>query len=318
VRMMHHLQQQGFSCAAIDMSTIGSKHITVEQWYKGLAATLWNGFKLVGKVNLKAWWQEQLDLSPVQRLSRFFEEILLNEVKLADNTQPKIVIFLDEIDSVLGLDFSVSDFFTLIRSCYNQRGINPDYKRLCFAFFGVATPNDLITDYRRTPFNIGQAIQLRGFQLHEAQPLLHGLGDKISNPQIVLREVLNWTNGQPFLTQKIFKLISDVAAFIPEKNEKTWIENLIRTNIIENWEAQDEPEHLRTIRDRILKGDRQTSKMLEMYQQVLKHGQVTAVDSLEERELILSGLLVKEQSYLKVHNQIYKLIFNSSWIELHL
>jgi len=318
VRMMHHLQQQGFCCAAIDMSTIGSKHITVEQWYKGLAATLWNGFKLVGKVNLKAWWQEQLDLSPVQRLSRFFEEILLNEVKLADNTQPKIVIFLDEIDSVLGLDFSVSDFFTLVRSCYNQRGINPDYKRLCFAFFGVATPNDLITDYRRTPFNIGQAIQLRGFQLHEAQPLLHGLGDKISNPQIVLREVLNWTNGQPFLTQKIFKLISNAASFIPEKNEKIWIENLIRTNIIENWEVQDEPEHLRTIRDRILKGDRQTSKMLDMYQQVLAHGQVTAVDSLEERELILSGLLVKEQSYLKVHNQIYKLIFNNSWIELHM
>jgi predicted ATPase/GAF domain-containing protein/tRNA A-37 threonylcarbamoyl transferase component Bud32 len=318
VRMMHHLQQEGFCCAAIDMTRIGSENITPEQWYKGLAVELWQGFDLFGKVNLKAWWQENIELSPVQRLSRFFEEILLNEVKLPDGTSaPKIIIFLDEIDSVLGLDFSVNDFFALVRSCYNQRGINPEYKRLCFALFGVATPSDLITDYRRTPFNIGQAIQLHGFQLHEAQPLLQGFSGKFSNPQAVLKEVLFWTNGQPFLTQKICQMIRSFSASVPEKSEKAWIENLIRTNIIEDWETQDEPEHLRTIRDRILKGERQATQVLELYRQILAQGQVRAVDSLDERELILSGLLIKEQSYLKIHNRIYEVIFNQSWIAQH-
>ncbi|WP_089093848.1 AAA family ATPase [Nodularia sp. NIES-3585] len=318
VRMMHHLQQEGFCCAAIDMTRIGSENITPEQWYKGLAVELWQGFDLLDQVNLKAWWQENIELSPMQRLSRFFEEIVLGAVKLPDNTlAPKIVIFLDEIDSVLGLDFSVNDFFALVRSCYNQRGINPEYKRLCFVLLGVATPSDLITDYRRTPFNIGQAIQLHGFQLHEAQPLLQGFSEKVSNPQAVLKEVLFWTNGQPFLTQKICQMIRSSSASIPEKNEKAWIENLIRTNIIEDWEYQDEPEHLRTIRDRILKGVRQPTQMLELYRQILEQGQVRAFDSLDERELILSGLLVKEQSYLKIHNRIYKLIFNHSWIRQH-
>ncbi|RUS93814.1 AAA family ATPase [Trichormus variabilis] len=319
VRMMHHLQQEDVCCAAIDMTRIGSENITPEQWYKGLAVELWQGFDLLGKVNLKAWWQENIELSPVQRLSRFFEEVLLNEVKLSDNTPaPKIVIFLDEIDSILGLDFSVNDFFALVRSCYNQRGINPEYKRLCFVLLGVATPSDLITDYRRTPFNIGQAIQLHGFQLHEAQPLLQGFSDKVSNPQAVLKEVLFWTNGQPFLTQKICQMIRSSSDSIPEKNEKAWIENLIGTNIIKDWEAQDEPEHLRTIKDRILKGEQQATSLLELYRQVLEHGKVKAVDSLEERELILSGLLVKEQSYLKIHNRIYEAIFNSSWISQHI
>lgn len=319
VRMMHHLQQEGFCCAAIDMTRIGSENITPEQWYKGLAVELWQSFDLLGKVDLKAWWQENIDLSPVQRLSRFFEEVLLGEVKLPDNNfAPKIVIFLDEIDSVLGLDFSVNDFFALIRSCYNQRGINPEYKRLCFVLLGVATPSDLITDYRRTPFNIGQAVQLHGFQLHEAQPLLQGFSDKVSNPQAVLKEVLSWTNGQPFLTQKICQMIRRSSASIPEKSEKVWIENLIRTNIIENWETQDEPEHLRTIRDRILKGERQATEMLELYRQILEQGQVRAVDSLDERELILSGLLIKEQSCLKIHNRIYEVIFNNSWITQHI
>ncbi|WP_016951289.1 AAA family ATPase [Anabaena sp. PCC 7108] len=319
VRMMHHLQQEDVCCAAIDMTRIGSENITPEQWYKGLAVELWQGFDLLGKVNLKAWWQENIELSPVQRLSRFFEEVLLNEVKLSDNTPaPKIVIFLDEIDSILGLDFSVNDFFALVRSCYNQRGINLEYKRLCFVLLGVATPSDLITDYRRTPFNIGQAIQLHGFQLHEAQPLLQGFSDKVSNPQAVLKEVLFWTNGQPFLTQKICQMIRSSSDAIPDKNEQAWIENLIGTNIIKDWEAQDEPEHLRTIKDRILKGEQQATSLLKLYRQVLEHGKVKAVDSPEEPELILSGLLVKEQSYLKVHNRIYEAIFNSSWISQHI
>jgi hypothetical protein len=245
--------------------------------------------------------------------------VLLKEVKLPDNTlAPKIVIFLDEIDCLLGLDFSVNDFFALVRSCYNQRAINQEYKRLCFVLLGVATPNDLITDYRQTPFNIGQSIQLRGFEMHEAQPLVQGLADKVSNPQAVLREVLFWTNGQPFLSQKICQMIRTLPSSVPEKTEKAWIENLIRTNIIENWEAQDEPEHLRTIRDRILKGERQFTSMLQLYRQILEHGQVKAVDSLDEREMILSGLIVKIQGYLKVHNRIYELIFNTSWIDQYL
>jgi len=36
VRMMRHLQQEGFICAAIDMTRLGSENITPAQWYKGL------------------------------------------------------------------------------------------------------------------------------------------------------------------------------------------------------------------------------------------------------------------------------------------
>ena len=318
VHMMHRLQQEGFVCAAIDMTRIGSENVTPDQWYKGLAVELWQSFDLQGLVNLKAWWNEQLDISPVQRLSRFLEEVLLALVGVEDRVLPKnLIIFLDEIDSILGLKFSVNDFFALIRSCYNQRSINPEYKRLTFALLGVATPSDLITDYQRTPFNIGQAIQLSGFQLHEAQPLLQGLKDKFSNPQAVLKELLTWTSGQPFLTQKLCKLIRSCSSPIPVNAEAEWMENLVRTQVIDNWESQDEPEHLRTIRDRILKSDRQRVRLLELYRQILAQGQVVSVDSPEERELLLSGLVVKQQGYLKVHNPIYQLIFDRTWISLH-
>ncbi|MDF5738881.1 MULTISPECIES: AAA family ATPase [unclassified Nostoc] len=309
VRMIHHLQHEGFSCGAIDLTRIGSENVTPDQWYKGLTVELWRSFGLLRKVNLKTWWQEQGDISPVQRLSQFIEEVLLVEVAQKDDSSPKnLIIFIDEIDNLLGLNFPVNDFFALIRSCYNQRSINPEYQRLTFALFGVITPGDLITDYQRTPFNIGQTIQLEGFKEHEAQPLLQGLTEKVSNPQTVLKEVLAWTSGQPFLTQKLCKLIRNSSSLIPTNREAEWIENLVRRSVIENWESQDEPEHLRTIRDRLFKS-KESVRLLELYRHILHQGEIVSVDSSEERELLLSGLVVKQQGTLRVQNRIYELIF---------
>ncbi|KYC36074.1 guanylate cyclase [Scytonema hofmannii PCC 7110] len=309
VRMIHHLQHEGCSCGAIDLTRIGSENITPDQWYKGLTVELWRSFGLLRKVNLKTWWQEQGDISPVQRLSQFIEEVLLVEVAQNDDTISKnLIIFIDEIDNVLGLNFPVNDFFALIRSCYNQRSINPEYRCLTFALFGVVTPSDLITDHQRTPFNIGQTIQLEGFKEHEAQPLLQGLAEKVSNPQTLLKEVLAWTSGQPFLTQKLCRLIRNSSSPIPTNREAEWIENLVRTQVIENWESQDEPEHFRTIRDRLL-NSKQSVRLLELYRQILHQGEIVAVDSSEERELLLSGLVVKQQGTLRVQNRIYESIF---------
>jgi hypothetical protein len=314
VRMIDHLQHEGVCCAPIDLTRIGSENVTSDQWYKGIAFELGRRFGLLKRVNLKAWWQEREDVSAVQRLGEFIEEVLLLEVGIVEGSPPKpIAIFIDEIDSVLGLNFAVNDFFALIRSCYNQRGFNPLYRRLTFAFFGVVTPSDLITDHQITPFNIGHSIQLEGFKEHEAQPLLRGLAEKFSNPQTVLKEVFAWTNGQPFLTQKLCQLIRTATSPIPPNSEASWIEDLVQKKIIDNWEAQDEPEHLRTIRDRLLNSHR-SQLLLRLYERILREKEVIAEDSPPEKELLLSGLVIKHQGRLQVHNPIYRAIFNLDWL----
>ncbi len=311
VRMINHLQHEGICCAPIDMTRIGSEDITPDRWYKGIAFELGRRFSLREKINLKTWWMEREDLSSVQRLSEFIESVLLVEVATSST---KLVIFIDEIDSILGLKFPVNDFFALIRSCYNQRSLNPAYQRLTFAFFGVTTPTDLITDIQITPFNIGQCIQLEGFKEHEAQPLLQGLAEKVSNPQTLLKAVLAWTNGQPFLTQKLCKIIRNTSELIPPNREAEWIEDLVKIQIIDRWEAQDEPEHLRTIRDRIIK-NKISLRLLTLYQQVLEREEVLAINTPEERELLLSGLVVKQQGLLRIQNRIYASIFDRSWLD---
>jgi PAS domain S-box-containing protein len=309
VQIMKRLQAEGFACASLDLSEIGSRELTCEQWYAGFIYSLVNNFNLTNKIDLCSWWRDRSFLSPVQRLGEFLIAVLLAEIP------EKIVIFIDEIDSVLNLEFPIDDFFVLIRNCYNKRSDFPEYQRLTFVLLGVTTPSQLIRDKKRTPFNIGRAIQLSGFQLHEAQPLLQGLTGKVNNPQAVLKEVLAWTNGQPFLTQKICSLIRNSPATIPTNREAQWIEQLVRSHIIENWKSQDEPEHLRTIGDRILHSEVDTTSLLECYQNLLQKSTVSLTDSPEERELILSGLAIAQSGILYTHNRIYCAIFDENWLK---
>lgn len=244
-----------------------------------------------------------------QRLSEFISEVLLAEI------QQNIVIFVDEIDSVLSLDFPIDDFFAFIRSCYNQRVDKPAYRRLTCALFGVANPSDLIRDKTRTPFNIGRVIQLQGFQFEEAQPLVRGLADKAARPQVVLQSILDWTGGQPFLTQKLCWLVIVSDSSIPEVEEPSWIKQLVRSRLIENWEAQDEPEHLRIIGDRLLRNEWWSGRLLGLYRQILQQGAITADNSSEQMELQLAGLVVNRDGMLCVQNRIYEAVFNEAWVE---
>ncbi|HEY9741445.1 MAG TPA: AAA-like domain-containing protein, partial [Coleofasciculaceae cyanobacterium] len=309
VQTMQRLQAEGIACAAIDITAIGTSDITPEKWYAGVIDSILSSLELYSRFDLNQWWVHHSRQSNVKRFSKFIEEVLLKLIP------QNLVIFVDEIDSVLRLNFSLDDFFTLIRECYNKRVDNPDYQRLAFALLGVATLSDLIQDKGRTPFNIGRAIEMTGFGLQEAQPLAIGLAKKAKLPQKVLQAVLDWTGGQPFLTQKVCRLILCAESPLLEGREVEWVEQLVRSHIIEHWESQDEPEHLRTIRDRILYSSQRKNQLLQLYRQILQTGEIQATNQPEQMELRLTGLVVKQQGKLKVYNRIYASVFNQSWVD---
>lgn len=317
VRTIKRLQAEGIACTTIDISGRGSKDINPEQWYAGIVYTLVANFEIANPSEfIRTWWRENCELSPIQRLDIFVETFLLEKIK------SKIVIFIDEIDSILSLKFEKDDFFAWIRSCYEKRNLNSEFNRITFVLLGVATPSDLIADKVRTPFNIGRAIQLKGFQIHEIAPLASGLKG-MENPQAILQEVLAWTGGQPLLTQKLCDLLVISHNYIHYDSlrakgkitEAEWVENTVRKQIIENWESLDEPPHLKTIKDRILMSKHNTVALLGLYQQILQLGQIPASDSPEQIELRLSGLVVEQQGALRVYNRIYASVFDLNWVE---
>ena len=316
VRTMYRLEHQDVHCATLDLATLGTQDLTAEQWYASIIHTLAKEFNL--NLNFREWWKEHQVISQLQRVSAFFDSVLLPQV------DGSIVIFIDEIDSVLGLTFPSDDFFALIRGCYSKRNQSAAYQRLTFALFGVATPSNLIADKRKTPFNVGKAIFLQGITYAESAPLLLGFADKVPDPSSLLQGILRWTGGQPFLTQKLCQLALREAQQ-PDKvprqswqNNEQWLKQLVEAHILNYWEAQDEPEHLRTLRDRLLYDETNAVRLLDLYLEILKGGNVATDSSAEQIELRLSGLVVDRDGYLRVRNPIYKAVFSEAWVETQL
>lgn len=331
VQAAQRLQEIGIACATVDLSGIGNRNITPDQWYADITMRLVRNFQLGDRIHVRSWLAERQDLSPVGRLGELFD-------RLPELLQKPIVIFFDEIDSTLSLSFDTDDFFALIRSCH-------ECHQLTFALLGVATPSDLIADKTRTPFNIGRAIHLTGFRTDEVKPLEQGLVGKVDDPQAVLKEILIWTGGQPFLTQKLCQIVAEHASegLKPRADEDILMESdspflkklmqeiltqhgevshqvaaIVESQLIENWAAQDEPPHLRTIRDRLLQDDQRAIALLTLYRQILQKGRIVADDSREQFDLLLSGLVVKQQGILRAYNRLYQQVFNLAWVEKQL
>ena len=140
------------------------------------------------------------------------------------------------------------------------------------------------------------------------------------------------------MTQKVCKLISQSPGIVPDGREAEWVANLVRQRIIDNWQVHDDPEHLKTIRDRLLVNKKQVSRLLGLYQEVLLSleslekvipkekpslpraglAKVIIDDNPDQMELCLTGLVVKQEGHLEVTNCIYQEVFNLEWVEKEL
>jgi hypothetical protein len=158
----------------------------------------------------------------------------------------------------------------------------------------------------------------------ELRSLLVGLQDEIAQAPVVLQEILDWTGGQPFLTHKLCALMWQQAhdqgtpILVSAGQEAIWVKQFVRDRLLHQWESQDEPEHLRTIRDRLLRHPERTGRLLGQYQQILQQGQIPDDDSEESTELQLAGLVHKVGNTLQAKNPIYRAVFNESWVVHHL
>lgn len=198
-RTVEALQTRDCKAVVLDLQAMG-KPESAEQWYRGLLLEIENSLEL--SVDAKRWWNEHADLGYAHRFTLFLREVV------AASTDQRVVIFVDEIDTTLKLDFT-DDFFIAIRYLYGARVEHPCLERLSFVLIGVATPSDLIKDGQRTPFNIGSRVEMTDFTLEEAEDLSLGLQLTDAERRPVLQRILYWTGGHPYLTLSTFASLRD-------------------------------------------------------------------------------------------------------------
>ncbi len=313
VRTAQRLTDEGIRSVIVDLQELGA-NVTAEQWYFGFLVKLDD--QLMFDTDVVSWWQEREYLGVSQRLTQFFEKILLAEV------EGQVVIFVDEIDSTLSLNFT-DDFFIAIRYLYVARATNAEFNRLSFVLMGVATPGDLISDAKRTPFNIGQRVDLTDFTFEEALPLAEGLGLPSDEAKQILHQVLKWTGGHPYLTQRLCGgLVAERHNFV----ETRFIASSLRTKDIDKIVSNtffgamsEQDNNLQFVRDMLTKRA-PDPEVLTIYREI-RWGKRAVVDeeqSLAKSHLKLSGVVRRENNVLRVRNEIYRQVFDYKWINKHL
>jgi hypothetical protein len=311
VRTANRLQAGGVRTAILDISTLGGGISTPEAWFFGFLDELAFQLGLAEEVN--AWWEARQNHNPVQRFSNFLREVVLAEI------QEPVVIFVDEIDSALEMSFA-DDFFAAIRAAFNARASHPEYRRLTFILLGVARPADLIRDRNRTPYNIGSHIHLSDFTLPELQPFQDVIEETFPGQgQEIVEWVLEWTNGQPYLTQKLCAELFHTAE-TPCTRESV-AQTVFRLFFTE--EARKES-NLRAIRDRI-ESSPHKFRLLQVYEKILRGKSVLDEErSPAKNELKLTGLVrasaqgKSDPVRLEVRNRIYQTVFDQEWVQKNL
>ncbi len=299
VRTARQLESEGVRSVMIDLSAIGVK-ISQDEWYLGILNEIATTLNL--EADIFAWWAQYAGLGPAQKLSNFFRDILLKEI------QERVVLFFDEIDSTLSIPFA-DDFFAALRAVYNARATTPDFKRLSFVLVGVATPSDLISDSKRTPFNIGQRVDLNDFTLDEAMPFAQGLGE---NAKHILTWIFDWTGGHPYLTQRLCAHLSK-----SELNSDLQAETV--ASAVEQLFIGEDGQHdnnLQFVRDMLVKRSPDARRVLLTYKDI-RTGKKVADDerSIIKAHLKISGVVNRQAGQLVTRNRIYERAFDPKWIK---
>ena len=253
----------------------------------------------------KRFWREDASSgTSTQQFIRFFREVVAAQI------DAPVLVFLDEIDSTLKLPFT-DDLFTALRAMYNERAIVPAYQRIAFCLVGVATPDELIKDRRTTPYNVGKTLWLGDFDTgrDDLTPLEKVLSDDPKLGAALLRRVLHWTGGHPFLTTRLCQDLRTAGLAAPEDVDR-FVDQRYAT-----LEGLGEDVHiqqiLRFLRERLTDG----LASFDLYERILKGEKERDQPSLAHAELKLSGLVKRDSNGLLVpRNRIYQRLFDLEWV----
>jgi len=302
-RAAEQLAQHGVVPTIIDLTELGAQ-TTADQWYKGFLLRVQEQLDL--RESASAWWDAHQEYAFAQRLIRYLREVALVE------RPERLVLFVDEIDTTLRLDFT-DDFFAAIRFLYQNRALDAELERISFVLIGVATPNDLIKDSARTPFNIGHRIDLTDFTTEEAAVLAVHLAVPPVTAGGLIDAILRWTSGHPYLTMRALRSLAESP---PPAWSTTAVDERVRELFLGPGGETDT--NLQFVRDMLARKAFNREAVLTAYD-AIRSGASVPDKELDQVAswLKLSGIVRRQDGLLRVRNAIYEQVFDQRWARVH-
>jgi WD40 repeat protein len=300
-RAIRRLRGEGQLAAVVDLTQIGARGEASDpgRWYYSIAYRIVRDLRI--KVDLQYWWQEKSALLGDQRLVEFFWEVVLT------HTAAPVTIFIDEAERASEVGFA-TELFSAIRSCYLQRATEPDYARLNFVVLGVATPAQLCPNAGVSPFVDGQAIDLPNFSLAECYALGAGFEADETVSDALMDRIYAWTNGQPYLTQKIARAVARKGGKLAD------VERVVHDLVLAPRASVEEP-HLSQIRGLLAQRAPASRQALARLAKLAKGTNVQDEPPSAAVELLLLAGIVKRDAggALTFSNRIYAQLFDEHW-----
>jgi tetratricopeptide (TPR) repeat protein len=167
---------------------------TARRWFRNLIDSILEAYgEYCPKAAVTILEQRNQQLEPNIEYDRHMRLILRE-------SQRKIIVILDEIDSLISTTYS-DVIFSQIRSMYFSRANFQEYENLTYVLSGVMEPADLIKDKNISPFNIGEKIYLENFSREEVFCFVQRAG--LNFTDVVVDQIYSWVAGNPRMTWDI-------------------------------------------------------------------------------------------------------------------
>lgn len=294
------MRKQGLSCATVDLQNKHCDRNTIPSaWYLSILSDIAADLSL--SIALQSWWDRYRSLPPHKRFVAFFEDVVLEQIP------DMVTVFIDEVDSLITLPFR-DKMLRALQTCFDRREKTVAFRRLTFVLIGAEPPPALTKNRKRNPFSLGQRIVLTDFSKDEVQMFASELGGA---GETILARTLYWTDGHPYLTQKICALV------VAGRHARELPADRVNKLVNELWlssGAQRKESNLKCVSD-FLNRERYRRRLLNTYRRVLiGQGLKLKPRSIIHKLLLLSGVVKQGRGEdLQVRNRVYETVFNEAW-----
>ncbi|WP_107669164.1 AAA-like domain-containing protein [Cyanothece sp. BG0011] len=218
----------------------------------------------------------------------YFEDYILSEI------EGPLVLALDQVDEVFLHPEVADDFFTLLRSWYEEASYgdsgNPLWQNLRLVIVH-STEVYIPLDINKSPFNVGLAIELRPFTFDQVAILAQSYGLTLSNSE--LQQLMDFIAGHPYLVQQALYHLA---------TQNLTLEELIETGATD---ASIYHHHLH----RLLQNLREHPILSTTYQQVLEASVPIELEQLSAFKLHSMGLVILQGNQVTSSCQLYQQYF---------
>ncbi|RAM49255.1 MAG: hypothetical protein C6Y22_23170 [Hapalosiphonaceae cyanobacterium JJU2] len=293
VRILAHAKKQNFDLGdELEVHTVvlnlqqadRAVFTDLDRFLRWFCASITRKLHLTHKV--EDYWSETFGSK--SNCTAYFEDCLLPDINGV------LVLALDQVDEVFLHPEIADDFFTLLRSWYEEAAYgdsgNPLWQNLRLIIVH-STEAYIPLDINKSPFNVGLAIELQAFTTEQVFDLLSCYGLNLSESEI--SELMQLVAGHPYLVQQAFYHLAQHDLTLNQLVQMAATDAGIYSNHLHR--------HLRNLQEH--------PQLAAAYDQVLKSSQPVELEQLLAFKLHSMGLVSLRGNQVAISCELYRRYF---------